>query len=226
MAYHQEGPQLMQAEKELTTTPTSIPSPTSTPQKPRPTPTPALILPIPTAEEPKPLFEELLENEGYVLPVSFSGSPTGEKYMKEGYIKNLQIIDCFLKECNAEMINNLIGKASASSNWVGVRVQVGTTTILYIHSSWQNWGPELGEVYRRILRDDGSLNGVVMTLGDQEFKVSDFKVLTSQEVGRNQSVQINQIFAEKENQLILVTCDNWMIPGIPTPKLLVQLVPK
>lgn len=221
-AYKQVGTQLMQVME--TPTP-SLMTPTSTIAS-TPTPIPTTTLEPGATQEDIPIFDQLIENEGYELPVAFYNTKTGERYMSEGHIKALKIIDCDPLKCgNANAINDLIGKAN-SGEWKAVRVQVGTTEMLYIHSSWMGQDPELGEVFRRIQKYDGNLIGVQMSLGSQKYEIQDVKELTRKDIAESESLSITQIFTNQfENQVIFLTCDDWMVPGLPTPKLVIQMVP-
>lgn len=172
-----------------------------------------------------PMFDLLLNKaQGNSLHITITNTPTGEKYTQAGYIRDLEIIDCEVP-CTTEEINKLIGSA-VDEKWGAVRVQDGFTTILYVHSSWQNWGPQIGEIFRRILRYDEDLKGVEICLNDQCYKIIDYRQLTREEIEKNPKLlSIDKLFALQDDEVIWVTCNSYMVPGLETPKLFIQMVP-
>jgi len=166
-------------------------------------------------------FEVALE---YANPikVEIRGSSVLERFSKQGiFLKELFIVDC--KGCTFQEIDRTLGSATVKE-WIAVRNYVGDTNILYVHSSWHlQYGPYLGEIFRRIAREE-ELKGKEVCFNEVCFLINDVHTLESKEI--TGAIPVSSFFETQTNQLIIVTCDSYTIPGIQTPKMLLQLIPR
>lgn len=207
-------------------------SPPALPPEPSPTPfqpvTNTLAVDvIPTStQEPTPTeipipFEVALSS-GNPMKVEIKGSSVLERFSKQGiFLKDLYVTDC--NGCTFKEIDRMLGSATISK-WIAVRDYVGDTTILYVHSSWHTQhGPYLGEIFRRIAREE-DLKGKQLCLNEVCFLITASKTLESNQVMG--AIPVSSIFDPQANQVIIVTCDSYSIPGIQTPKMLIQLIPR
>ena len=186
-------------EKTETLAPTAIPTPTD--------------VPIP--------FEVALSSAN-PMKVEIRDSSVLERFSKQGILlKELAVIDC--KGCTFQEIDKTLGSATVPE-WFAVRDYVGDTTILYVHSSWHiQHGPYLGEIFRRIAKEE-DLKGKEVCFNEICFLIAETHTLESKEV--EGQIPVSSFFESKQNQVIIVTCDSYTIPGVPTPKMLLQLIPK
>ena len=182
-----------------TTTPTEVPTPTETP--------------IP--------FEVALSSAN---PMKFEirDSSVLERFSKQGiFLKELAIIDC--KGCTFLEIDKTLGSATVPE-WIAVRDYVGDTTVLYVHSSWHlQYGPYLGEIFRRIAKEE-ELKEKEVCFNEICFLIAETHILESNKVVG--TIPVSSFFESQPNQVIIVTCDSYTIPGVPTPKMLLQLIPR
>jgi len=156
------------------------------------------------------------------MKVEIKDSSVLERYSKQGILlKDLTVIDC--KDCTFQEINKTLGSATVPE-WIAVRDYVGDTTILYVHSSWHiQHGPYLGEIFRRIAREE-DLKGKEVCFNEICFLIANVKVLESKEV--KGAIPESWFFEPQANQVIIVTCDSYTIPGIQTPKMIIQMIPR
>jgi len=193
----------------LATTAEIVESSTSTPTA-QPTPT---EVPIP--------FEVALSS-GNPMKIEIKGSSVLERYSKQGILlKELAIVDC--KGCTFQEINKTLGSATVPE-WIAIRDYVGDTTILYVHSSWHiQHGPYFGEIFRRIAKEE-DLEGKEVCFNEICFLIANVKILERKEI--TGAIPVSRFFEPQANQVILVTCDSYTIPGMQTPKMIIQMIPR
>lgn len=135
----------------------------------------------------------------------------------KGKFKELEIRKCSLP-CTVEKIDNLL---NSHNTWVAVQPDEGR--ILYTHSGWELIsGPEFGEIFLRMY-NSGKLKDSILCLNDNScYKVVDYVILNRENVG--EEVQIDELFDENmEDDYFILTCSKRVIPGLQTPKLIIQM---
>lgn len=176
---------------------------------------------IPTPTEIPIPFEVALSS-GNPMKIEIKGSSVLERFSKQGIsLKELYVVDC--KGCTFQEIDKVLGTATVPE-WIAVRDYVGDTTVLYVHSSWHiQYGPYLGEIFRRIAREE-ELKEKEICFNEVCFLIMDTHALESKKVVGQ--IPVSSFFESQPNQVIIVTCDSYTIPGVPTPKMLIQVIPR
>lgn len=180
-------------------------------QQPSPTPTPFI-----TVEEAIPSIEVVEEPKEISLVGSYENLSIESDDLSDWYrsfFKEVEIKECPL-ECSKEQIEDLL---NSGGEWR--LVQHGQ--VLYTHSGWPIvQGPSFGEFFLRIERD-GDLRETGFCLDTVCFKIIDYTVLSRDQIGG--LISVDEIFEVQEGNFFLVTCSSRLIPGLQTPKLILQL---
>ena len=175
-------------------------------------------------EKEPPRAQVLFEEEEVVERITRSlvevtvDSETISKWYTENYWRELEIVDLRCgSECSVEEIEDLLGPVFMKDIWTAV--QIGR--VLYTHSGWdRTYGPEFGELFRRILRDNSS-ESYNLCLGTKCYVLVAYVSLGREEIGENWV--ISQIFGEtKDTDIFILTCDGFVDTNILTPKLILQ----
>lgn len=183
---------------ELTVAPTITPTvPTVTPIVPTITPT---VTPTP----------EIMSLEG-VYTVTIQSEGLTNWYRQ--FFKELEIKWC--PDCNtSEEIDELL---EFGDKWIAVQ----NDRILYIHSGWLiKTGVEFGEILLTIYNSN-ELENTTICLGDTCFYVVETYYLDRDRVG--EPVSVSELFDIEYGDYFILTCATRIIPGIETPKLIIQL---
>jgi len=121
----------------------------------------------------------------------------------------------------SEDIDDLLGPVFSSKNWI--LLQIGN--VYYTHSGWGlTYGPEFGQLLRIIKNTDDPVDAEIC-LGTECYMLIDYTVLGRNAIGGTMTLQ--ELFNDvHDGDIFIVTCDSGVFPGLPTPKLIVQLRPK
>ncbi|PKN02852.1 hypothetical protein CVU76_02400 [Candidatus Dojkabacteria bacterium HGW-Dojkabacteria-1] len=132
------------------------------------------------------------------------------------FFKELKVELC-QEPCTAEQIMAQLGKQS-DKEWVAV--QHGR--VLYVHSGWSiTSGPEFGEILLRV-HNSGDLKSAVICLEERRcFQVVDLVLLGRGSIGDN--ISTGELFSVEHGDYFIVTCSERLIPGLETPKLILQI---
>ncbi len=211
-----ELPSILSPPSTETPTPTGTPTPYITS-----TSIPTVYITQTPTQTPVPIPFEVAISLDMPMHVQINGSSVADRFVKQGLFERLEIIECL--GCSNSEIDQILGKANVEE-WKAVRDYRGSVNILYVHSSWHiTYGPYLGEIFRRIIREE-DLIGVEVCFNDICFVISDYKILERESISG--SIPVSDVFPLRENQLIIVTCSTYMVPGLETPKMLIELVPR
>lgn len=169
------------------------------------------LIPTPTLqskEEP-----ENISLEG-IYPVAVQSDVITDWY--RSFFKELKVELC-QEPCSAEQIMVQLGKVS-EKEWVAV--QHGR--VLYVHSGWSiTSGPEFGEILLRV-NNSGDLKSAVICLEEKLcFAVVDLVLLGRESIGGN--ISTGELFNVQHGDYFIVTCSERLIPGLETPKLILQI---
>ncbi len=162
-------------------------------------------------EEPK---KEVISLQGYYENITVQSDYLLDWY--RGFFKELNILEC--SDCSTEQIIELL--KSENGEWV--IVQDGR--VLYTHSGWPLLtGPNFGQIFNIIRKENekGLQNTSVCLNNDVCLHIKDYVVIGKDQVGG--IVLMDEIFDVQEEDLFLVTCAQNPIPGLLTPKLIIQI---
>lgn len=132
--------------------------------------------------------------------------------------RSLEIVNLRCEnQCSVEEIEDLLGSVFTNDNWTAV--QIGR--VLYTHSGWgRSYGPEFGELFRRIIRKDDS-ESFHLCLETECYIFVDYVFLGREEL--EESLVLSQIFSDiEETDRFILTCDGFVDGNILTPKLILQ----
>ena len=166
------------------------------------------------AEEPEVELERITRSLVGVLIDSEVVTPWYSQYWR-----NLELINLRCgNQCSVEEIEELLGPVFTKEEWTVV--QIGR--VLYTHSGWgHNYGPEFGEIFRRIIRENDS-EPFRLCLAIECYEFVDYEILGREEL--ENTLVISQIFDEnQETDRFILTCDGFVDENILTPKLVIQL---
>ena len=128
--------------------------------------------------------------------------------------KQLEIRWC--EQCSSEEIETQL--EYAGNNWIAVQDE----HVLYIHSGWDFFaGPELGEILLRMYKTENLIDSVICLNENVCYEVVDYKILERDSIGG--SISLGELFTVQEDDYFIFTCSELVIPGIPTPKLIIQI---
>ena len=131
------------------------------------------------------------------------------------FFRSLEVRRCS-SNCTADEIEELL--KPNREEWVVV--QHGK--VLYTHSGWPLFkNPFFGEMFLRILREDGILEESSFCLDEICFEIVDSVTLDRDEVGG--LIPVEELFEVQPGDFFLVTCATRITPGLQTPKLILQL---
>jgi len=174
-----------------------------------------------TPEEPEII--ETPEEVVVVEPISFEGKYEQVRIYEsesitpwyKSFLRGAEVVEC-PGDCSTEQIADNLDPENGELRLV----QNGW--IIYTHGHWPTLGsPHLGR-YLLIAEEAGELIGFIFCLdADFCFKVTDYVILDREQVGG--SISVAELFETYEGSYFLSTCASRMIPGLPTPKLIVQL---
>jgi len=156
-------------------------------------------------EEPK-----LISLEG-LYPISIQSVFITDWY--RSLFKQLEIKWC--EQCSSEQIEAQL--EYGGENWVAVQHE----HVLYTHSGWSlSGGPELGEILLRMYKTE-NLKDSVICLREVCYEIVDYKTLERDSIGG--SISLGELFNVQEDDYFIFTCATRVIPGVPTPKLILQI---
>jgi hypothetical protein len=166
-----------------------------------------------TSEEEKVELERITRSLVDVLMDSQTVTLWYEQYWRSFEIVNLRCEN----QCSAEEIEDLLGPVFTKENWTAV--QIGR--VLYTHSGWdRSYGPEFGELFRRIIREDDS-EPFHLCLGTECYIFVGYVFLGREEL--KGPLVLSQIFEDtQETDLFILTCDGFVDEDVLTPKLILQ----
>jgi hypothetical protein len=133
----------------------------------------------------------------------------------QSFLREAEVVEC-PKPCSTEQIDDNLDPVGNEFRLV----QNGW--VIYTHSGWPVLEfPHLGK-YFLVAEEAGDLVGLVFCLdADFCFKVTDYVILDREQIGG--SVSVAELFESHEGSYFLSTCATRTIPGLPTPKLILQL---
>jgi len=133
----------------------------------------------------------------------------------QSFLRKAEVVEC-PEGCSTEQID---GNLDPDGNEFRL-IQNGW--IIYTHSGWPTLGsPYLGK-YFLVAEEAGDLVGLAFCLdADFCFKVTDYVILDRAQIGG--SISVAELFEVHEGSYFLSTCATRTIPGLPTPKLILQL---
>ena len=178
-------------------------------------------------EEPQvPEKLEVVETPGeieVIQPISFVGeysivSIHGVESITpwyQSFLRDAEVVEC-PEPCSTEQIDDNLDPEGNEFRLV----QNGW--IIYTHGHWPQLGsPHLGKFFL-VAEEAGDLVGLTFCLdADFCFKVTDYVILDREQVGG--SISVAELFETYEGSYFLLTCASRMIPGLATPKLILQL---
>lgn len=164
-------------------------------------------------EEPEVQLERITRSLVDVL----IDSPTVTTWYQQ-YWRKLEIITLRCQECFADEIEELLGPVFTNENWRGVKIG----RVMYVHSGWgHDYGPELGEIFRRVIRENAS-DPFVLCLDTECYESVDYVVLDGEKL--EQALVLSQVFEKaQDTDRFILTCDGFVDENVLTPKLIVQL---
>ncbi len=133
----------------------------------------------------------------------------------QSFLREAEVVEC-PKPCSTEQIDDNLDPVGNEFRLV----QNGW--VIYTHSGWPVLhSPHLGK-YFLVAEEAGDLIGLVFCL-DAEFcfKITDYSILDSEQIGG--SISVAELFETHEGSYFLSTCATRTIPGLATPKLILQL---
>ncbi len=178
-------------------------------------------------EEPQvPEEPEVVETPKEIVvakPISFTGEYEmvtihGAESITPWYqslLRDAAVVEC-PEPCSTEQIDDNLDPRDNEFRIV----QHGW--VLYTHSGWPVLqSPHLGK-YFLVAEEAGDLVGLTFCLdADFCFKVTDYVILDREQIGG--SISVAELFETYEGSYFLSTCATRTIPGLPTPKLILQL---
>lgn len=191
------------------------------------TPTPAEEIEEVVEEEAQVLEEsEIVDTPKEIVivePISFVGEYSIVSIHRaesitpwyQSFLRGAKVVEC-PEPCSTEQID---GNLDPENNEFRI-VQHGW--VLYTHSGWPVLQfPHLGK-YFLVAEEAGDLVGLVFCLdADFCFEVTDYVILDRDKIGG--SISVAELFETHEGSYFLSTCATRTTPGLPTPKLILQL---
>lgn len=172
-------------------------------------------------EEPEVV--ETPEETMVAEPISFAGeyemvSIHGAESITpwyQSFLREAEVVEC-REDCSTEQIDDNL---DPENNEFRI-IQHGW--VMYTHGGWPILQfPHFGK-YLLVAEEAGDLIGLVFCLdADFCFKVTDYVILDREQVGG--SISVAELFESHEGSYFLSTCATRTIPGLPTPKLILQL---
>lgn len=158
-----------------------------------------------------------------VEPVSFAGqyetvSIHGAESITpwyQSFLREAEVVEC-PEPCSTEQINDNLDPVGNEFRLV----QNGW--VIYTHGGWPVLeSPHLGK-YFLVAEEAGDLVGLAFCL-DAEFcfEVTDYVILDRDQIGG--SISVADMFETHEGSYFLSTCATRTVPGLATPKLILQL---
>ena len=192
-----------------------------------PTPSPTPFVAVREVKEDEPVEEILEETDVQKEPkkevISFTGfyeNVTVEsEYISDwhrSFFKNLRIVEC--TDCSSEQILEFL--EPENGEWV--IVQDGR--VLYTHSGWPLLtGPNFGQIFNIVRKEneEGLQNTSLCLNNDVCLHIKDYVVIGKDQVGG--IVLMDEVFDIDEEDYFLITCAQNPIPGLLTPKLIIQI---
>jgi len=167
---------------------------------------PAPTIKVTETEEPK-----LISLEG-LYSISIQSEFITDWY--RSLFKQLEIKLC--EQCSLEQIEAQL--EYAGKNWVVVQHE----HVLYTHSGWSlSAGPELGEILLRMYKTENLRDSVICLQEEACYEIVDYKTLERDSIGG--SISLGELFNVQEDDYFIFTCATRVIPGVPTPKLILQI---
>jgi hypothetical protein len=133
----------------------------------------------------------------------------------QSFLREAEVVEC-PEPCSTEQIDNNLDPVGNEFRLV----QNGW--VIYTHGGWPVLqSPHLGK-YFIVAEEAGDLIGLVFCLdADFCFKVTDYVILDREQIGG--SISVAELFETHEGSYFLSTCATRTIPGLPTPKLILEL---
>ncbi len=189
-------------------------------------PTPTKEVEVIEEEAKVPEVPEVVETPEEILvaePISFAGKYDmvtihGAESITpwyQSFLRGAEVVEC-PEDCSTEQIDNNL---DPDGNEFRI-VQHGW--VMYTHGSWPILqSPYLGK-YFLVAEEAGDLVGLAFCLdADFCFKVTDYVILDREQIGG--SISVVELFETHEGSYFLSTCATRTIPGVATPKLILQL---
>lgn len=153
----------------------------------------------------------LISLEG-LYPISIKSEFITDWY--RSMFKQLEIKWC--EQCSLEQIEAQL--EYAGKNWVVVQHE----HVLYTHSGWSlSAGPELGEILLRMYKTENLRDSVICLQEEACYEIVDYKILERDSIGG--IISLGELFNVQEDDYFIFTCATQVIPGVPTPKLILQI---
>jgi len=133
----------------------------------------------------------------------------------QSFLREAEVVEC-PGPCSTEQIDDNLDPVGNEFRLV----QNGW--VIYTHGGWPVLqSPHLGK-YFIVAEEAGDLIGLVFCLdADSCFKVTDYVILDREQIGG--SISVAELFETHEGSYFLSTCATRTIPGLPTPKLILEL---
>ena|GEM_PF-2896225 len=133
----------------------------------------------------------------------------------QSFLREAEVVEC-QEPCSTEQIDDNLDPVGNEFRLV----QNGW--VIYTHSGWPVLeSPHLGK-YFSVAEEAGDLVGLIFCLDDKYcFEVTDYVILGREQIGG--SISVAELFETYEGSYFLSTCATRTTPGIPTPKLILQL---
>lgn len=190
----------------------------------KPTPTEEVKVIEEEAQVPEePEVVETPEEIPVVEPISFEGeygmvTIHGAESITpwyQSFLRGAEVVEC-PEPCSTEQVDD-----NLDPNGNEFRL-VQDGWVIYTHGHWPSLGsPHLGK-YFLVAEEAGDLVGLAFCLdADFCFKVTDYVILDREQVGG--SISVAELFETYDGSYFLLTCASRMIPGLATPKLILQL---
>jgi hypothetical protein len=133
----------------------------------------------------------------------------------QSFLREAEVVEC-PGPCSTEQIDDNLDPIAKEFRLV----QNGW--VIYTHGGWPVLqSPHLGK-YFIVAEEAGDLIGLVFCLdADFCFKITDYVILDREQIGG--SISVAELFETHEGSYFLSTCATRTIPGLPTPKLILEL---